>query len=369
MRINGLKQNRIPKEFVMKKKLIIVLAIFTACILSGCVPPNYTEDHAEECLKAHYSEAVDWFSEKMPEAKVSEEAKCYSSHPDLYQLIEGQYEKDGKKYTFLYDYGNNKMYTSENYKKVCDTLKDMVVERCNLDVKKTNIEYEGTTIITHTDNDDLRDAEIDPYAEKELSWQKVVDTDYSTEDFVEAISKGDIGFSMYIYVYDDFIPEYDKSIFDDFAFLSIMFYHKPISFEKEYSDMYMAKYDEDGAEESYIHIKEVDDGIYAGYHYTNAGDNTINDKLIIKSSDKNCFDMEIPEGTKPILFTEDKEVIEQYIDQHDSEELEGFDLYHECPGNSEYKIILNDYVVENDINYLYEDGFSYTDDGLYSFKY
>ena len=73
----------------MRKKLIILVAIFMACIFSGCVPPNYTEEHAEECLKAHYSEAVDWFSEKMPEAKVSEKAKCNTSQSDLNQLIEG----------------------------------------------------------------------------------------------------------------------------------------------------------------------------------------------------------------------------------------------------------------------------------------
>lgn len=143
--------NRIPKEFVMRKKLVIFVAIFTAFILSGCVPPNYTKEHEEECLKAHYSEAVDWFSEKMPEAKVSEEAKCYSSHPDLYQLIEGKYEKGGQKYTFLYDYGNNKMYTSENYKKAYNPFSMALNEQAMLNFSRMS-ESERDEIINRGKN-------------------------------------------------------------------------------------------------------------------------------------------------------------------------------------------------------------------------
>lgn len=53
--------------------LILTLMILTTFMITGCLPPNFTEQKAKDIAKEHHKDAVAWFQQYKPEAQVDKD--------------------------------------------------------------------------------------------------------------------------------------------------------------------------------------------------------------------------------------------------------------------------------------------------------
>lgn len=360
----------------MKKAVNMLLAItlfMTSLLVAGCLPPNYTKEKAQKIAKEHAPEAVEWFKQHKPAAKVDSSVEAYATGIDLLGAVKGEYKLEGKSYKYVYDYQAKKMYVGEGYKQACklveaDILKELGYARAN-----TEFNFHGFTFAAGNENDSTRGGYAeDQKKEKFLkSYQEeLLPADLTSRAFADEALKANSGvnFPFFVDTYNENFPEYKPEVFKAHSNLGGIIGYIPIDCEKGFNGVYRKRYTKDKIIERVCHIEKIYDGLYGGYFSTGE---EVEDKLIITRKDSKNFSMEIPANTKPVFFSKSSINLLHSFKNPAGNIIknEANEVYKTvCPGNKGCNLFSVDFMVKNNVPYCYDSmRVSYVQ-GKYDFK-
>lgn len=294
----------------MKKvlSLITVLVLLvTSFLLSGCLPPNYTKEKAEKIVKDHKQEALAWFSQNMPDAKPDSDCKAYEMSTDLLGAVKGSYKRNGKNYNYVYEYTNKIMYIEEGYKETCRIVEDAILKDFGYSKQEAEISFHGYQFLGKNENDQPRGNSQDKGSDiKEFySYQeKLKPANKTPEQFAKAILASDTKdkFDFYIHLYRKDFPKQQLEKQKQYKNLGSIWCNVEIDLTEQNQGVYEKIYLKDKILERYYHIEKIADGLYGGYISTN-GVPSGGDKLKTDYKEGKYLVLEIPKGTKPIVFS------------------------------------------------------------------
>lgn len=284
--------------------LMLVLLV-TTFLISGCLPPNYSDEKVKEIAKNHQKDALAWFQKNMPDATPGKDCKAYKTGIDLLGAVKGDYKRNGKTYQYVYEYTNNRMYISEGYDEACKIVEDIVLKDFGYTKEESEVSFHGYQFAAKNENDATRRRNPDEKVPKEIySYQeKLMPAGITPEEFAKALLDPNTKekFDFYIHLYRDDFPaqELDKQI--KYKNLGSVWCNKKIDLMKEPQGIYEKVYLRKGVEDRYYHIEKISDDMYGGY-LTTKGLPKNGDKLKIKYTGDRLT-LEIPEGTQPVIFS------------------------------------------------------------------
>lgn len=113
------------------KKVIFILLLLTALLLSGCMPGDYSDELLKATKKEYLAKGEAWFDENLPSAKVQVMDYVYNGS-SLSDALKGSYKTNGKlvKYMLMPDSGE--LYTNELYPELADEVQEQFCARTGL---------------------------------------------------------------------------------------------------------------------------------------------------------------------------------------------------------------------------------------------
>lgn len=358
----------------MKKAINTLLAItliVTSLVIVGCLPPNFTKEKAQKIAKEHYPEAVAWFKEHKPEAKVDSDYEAYNTGIDLLGAVKGEYKANGKSYKYVYDYKAKKMYVGEGYEQACKLVEDAILKEIGYAKENTEVTFHGYTFTASNENDDLRGRYADEDKKVLNSYQeKLLPADMSPQAFAaEALkSKSNVNFPFYVTTYNEQFPEYKPQILQDHNNLGSIWCSVPIDCEKGFNGVCRKLYKADKVSADYCHVEKIYDGLYGGYVTRNGA---VQDKLIITRRDSKSFRMEIPENARPVFFSKSSVKLLHSFKNSAGKVIknEQNEMYKSsCPGNKSCSVFDVGLMTRNNVAYGYSSIYISYVKGVYDYK-
>lgn len=293
-----------------KKRVLSLMTVFvllvTVFLISGCLPPNYSKEKAEKIAKEHQPEALAWFSKNMPDAKPDSDCKAYEMGTNLLGAVKGSYKRNGKSYKYVYEYTNKKMYVGEGYEESCRLVEDIVLKDFGYSKEEAEVSFHGYKFIGKNENDKPRGNYEEQKEEKEFysDQEKLRPADKTPEQFAQAIVDPDTKekLDFYIHLYRDTFPEQQLEKQKRYKNLGSIWCNVKIDLTKENQGAFAKVYLKNKVQDRYYHVEKIADGLYGGYISVN-GLPEAGDKLRTDYKPGKYLILEIPKGTKPVIFS------------------------------------------------------------------
>lgn len=340
--------------------ILLGLLILSSFLISGCLPPNYTKDKAKAIAKEHHKDAVAWFKQNKPEAKVDSDCEAYSTGIDLLGAVKGEYKLKDKTYKYVYDYKDNKMYVSEGYEQVCALVKKSLLKEFGYAEKDTEISFHGYTFSASNENDDPKRGgpgnPPKPTDKIGSHQEKLIPASKSVEDFAQEVLKADTkeSFPVYIHLWQLDFPPYEPNKLRAHKNLGSIWCTVPIDCEKGFNGVYCKVYYKDKIKNDIAHIDKIEDGLYGGYI---SSKEVAQDILKIVKKDRKSFRMEIPPAAQPIFFSKAPRNLVHYFKNTKGNLIQNQkrDVYRSaCPGQKDYYRFGTNLMVKNNVSDCYD---------------
>jgi len=250
---------------LVKKYFSSILILILAISLTGCMPPEFTKEHAKELAREHQGDATQWFAANRPDAKIGKKCTSVDDGVNLYSLIKGTYKESGKTHNYIYNYDDGVMYLDENYAEACDLITQLTCERMGLVQERSTFHFEGLDIPAVSQNDEP-DAYYPAQSSITANSKKVLPADFGAQQFAEAAVDGNTAFEYSIWNYGEVIPAFDPSVFEKFPNLMSIDYFAPVQLEGggQYSSIW---YDATWKCDRYCYLEKASEDMYVGYTY------------------------------------------------------------------------------------------------------
>ncbi len=346
------------------------LLFFVAIIvmLTGCLPPNFTNEKVKEVRKLHEEEPYQWFREHMPEAKTSKKSEPYKTGTDLYAAMEGTYQYRGTTYEYLYDYVNQIMYVEDGYEEACERIAKELIPKLHLEESKTEPLFLGYGISLYTENDNPRNQDYGAMDSEEAEEgttedssdmesalrYKLIPFGVTPAEVAEQAISGSVSLRFAFYTYDASFSEYQPEVYETYPNLSGINYSYPIDCQKGFQGVYKSHHSINGVDDEYCHIEEISEGLYGGYVWKN---NVPVEDLLQSYVDGDEITLVIPQKTSPVFFSEKKEKLMSHFINAKGKEIivEAGPLYRtDCKGTSEYQLFDNNLMIKRNVSYGYK---------------
>ncbi len=347
----------------MKKLFATLLAVVSLSLLAGCLPPEFTKENAKKLAKEHYSEAVEWFAQNYPEAKVSENCSSVDDGRNLYSAVKGSYKANGETYHYIYSYFENAMYLDEDYAAVCGKVQELVCDEQGISVECSKFLFQGIPVYVSYMNDNPSYGVEETTADQESQSTESAKTYHKVEGYLPAqidvleyakqTLRGETELPFAIYFYVDEIPKMDPQIFESYPNMTFVEYSRPVDMEFDgvYSSIW---YETDWKIDNYYHTEKIEDDFYAGFvvgiDSRKADMDTFDLSFSYEDQGNGEFLLHIPEKASPIFYTKNRTQIAQiYVDgngktgETNLSEMESS----ACPGYADCRKYAGLFVVRN----------------------
>jgi len=291
----------------MKKSasyLFLFVMLVTTFLISGCLPPNYSDQKAKDIEKTYTKDALAWFQKNMPDATPDKECKAYISGSDLLGALKGEYKRNGKTYKYIYEYTDKKMYTSEGYKDTCKIIEDTVLKDFGYSKAETEVSFHGYQIVAKNENDAPKKQFGDKQPQKITTAQeKLTPANITPAEFAKNILDPNTKekFDFYIHLYRDDFPEQQVEKQNKYKNLGSIWCNKKIDLVKNSEGIYEKVYLKKEIKNRYYNIVRITDDLYVGYIA-----NVDMSKNGVKPNFEYTQDkltLKIPANTQPIIFS------------------------------------------------------------------
>lgn len=265
---------------IKKTACIFAMLLAMAVLFTACFPKSYSDEKKKQVEKACTAEAKSWFEENLPEAKMNKKTEAVTSSINLYSAVRGTYKQDGEEYPFLYDHANAQMYLGKDCAQTLDLVFEELEERLQMDDYRLDITYTGIRIETALEND--KDEQFETALTDEMT--DVLPAGLSVEDCAKMLLCGQDGQTHFIiYAYPDEIPAYDHGLFETCPGIDYVRFTKPV--DLTYDGIYEGMYFANKAQRSFLHVKELPDGLYGGFYYSTTDTYDDNGEILEEEQD------------------------------------------------------------------------------------
>lgn len=340
---------------------IMLMILVTSCLLSGCLPPNYSKEKAKEIAKAHQKEAIAWFASNMPEAKPEETVEAYEMGTNLLGAVKGSYKHNGKSYKYVYEYTNKKMYLGEGYKETCKIVEASLLEALGYSKQEAEVDMYGYQFPGKNENDAPKkqfEEQFKNVKEFYSNQEELRPADKTPEQFAKAILAADTKekFTCYVHLYREAYPPYQSDKLLQHPNLGSIWCNAKLDLAKNPQGIYQKVYLRDKIQEGYYHIEKITEDLYGGY-ITFKGKPLPADKLKITLKDKKHLILEVPENSTPVFFSKSNVTLVHYFNNVKGQQIENVveEMYRASKvGIKGYHMYSTELFVKDDFSYGYK---------------
>ena len=286
---------------------LLMLMIVSTLLISGCTPPDYSDDKAKKIVSEHSQEATDWFQKNLPDAKVDKKVEAFATTNSLLAAVKGSYIRNGRSYGYVYAYRDKKMYVEEGYEESCKLIKQRILKEMGLTEQETVVKLHGYTIVADSENDKPREKENNASKNGSrklgIGAQKLKPAAMTPQEFADAVLAQNTKESLdfYLHVYKNVYPEPKQELLAKYKNLGAVFYNVPVDVTKNEMVVSQKIYNSKGVKVSYCRFAKINNYLYGGY--ISPQGRPAEDKIKVHNQDDKNFTLEVLADSKVVFFS------------------------------------------------------------------